>query len=76
MRYTCRNLRAGARYDEVFHVTVNGVEMCVTNTVSLDVGYMSISKTYAIPGEALFGANVKDNKAKVRIELVPIPPVE
>ena len=36
----------------------------------------SISKTYAIPGEALFGANVKDNKAKVRIEFVPIPPVE
>ena len=37
---------------------------------------MSLSKTYVIHGEALFGANVKDNKAKVRVELVPIHPAE
>ena len=56
---------------------LNGVEKCVTNAVSaLDVGYASLPKTYVIHGEALFGANVRDNKAKVRIELVPIPPAE
>ena len=77
VRYTCTDLRAGFRYDEVFRVTVNGVEKCVTNAVpTLDSGYASLSKSFVIRGEELFGPDVKDEKAKVRIELVPIPPEE
>ena len=56
---------------------VNGVEKCVTNEVSmLDVGYASLSKSFVIHGEALFGPGVRDNKAKVFVELVPVPPAE
>ena len=77
VRYTCTDLRAGFGYKEVFHVTVSGVERIVTNAVpTLDVGYASLSKSYVIRGEALFGANVRDNKAKVYVELVPVPSAE
>ena len=77
VRYTCTDLRAGFGYKEVFHVTVNGVEKSVTNDVqTLDVGYASLSTSFVIHGEALFGAGVRDNKAKVYVELVPVPPAE
>lgn len=65
-----------------FTLDVNGNTLSGTNGVDGTAstpgtdGYASLSKCFVIHGEELFGLNVKDSKAKVNIELVPVAELE
>lgn len=63
-----------------FTLDVNGITLSGTNGVNgttlTPAGYASLSKSFVIHGEELFGLNVKDSKAKVNIELVPVAELE